>query len=234
MADGALWQLTATWMSGKTWQFEVSLTSTVGELRRRIMLASGGMRKITLIVDNNNATLEGHTDTEQLTHFAALGLAVGAHLTVVVSEAPDESAAWLLTDAELTAFVRPESRAACSELQSMSLDGCKRIGDEGLRALSAGCPNLQHINLQMCKQISDEGLRALSMGCPKMEHIEVSDCEQISDDGLRALIAGCPNLQYIKFTSLSGVAKVYRPATTAFRNGSRAVRSAKSFIIECL
>ena len=40
-ANDELWQLAVTWMSGKTWQFEMSCTSTLGELRRRVMLASG-------------------------------------------------------------------------------------------------------------------------------------------------------------------------------------------------
>ena len=69
--------------SGKILQFDVSHASTVGELRRRIMLASGGMQKITLMVENT--IFDG--DTEQLIHFTALGLDHGAQLTVVVSEA---------------------------------------------------------------------------------------------------------------------------------------------------
>ncbi len=89
MADGALWQLTARWMSVKAWQFDVCHTSTVGELRRRIMLASGGMQKITLMVENSTL----HGDEEQLAHFAALGLDHGAELTAVVSEVLDTTAA---------------------------------------------------------------------------------------------------------------------------------------------
>ncbi len=88
MADRALWQLTATWMSGRVLQLDVSRTSTVRELRRRLMLASGGMQKITLMVEN--MILDG--DTGQLNHFAALGLEDGAQLTVVVSEELDTSA----------------------------------------------------------------------------------------------------------------------------------------------
>ncbi len=76
---------------GSSWQFDVPHTSTVGSLRRRIMLASGGMRKITMMVENTN--LQG--DAEQLSHFAAPGLGHGAQLTVVVSEALDASAAQL-------------------------------------------------------------------------------------------------------------------------------------------
>ncbi len=50
MVQGELWHLSATWMSGKTWELDVSHASTIGELRRRIMLASGSLRKVVLMV----------------------------------------------------------------------------------------------------------------------------------------------------------------------------------------
>ncbi len=96
-------------MSGATLQFDVSHNRTIGELRRLIMLASGSMRnKIHLMV--KNTLLEG--DKEPLTHFAAQGLYHGAHLTVVVSEELEASAALLLTDAELGASSRQLSAQA--------------------------------------------------------------------------------------------------------------------------
>ena len=107
MTDGARLQLTASWLSGKIWQLDVPHISTVGELRRRIMLASGGMQKITLLVEST--ILDG--DTEQLIHFAAIGLDHGAQLTVVVSEVLDTFAAQLLTDDDLTAFVHQDGMA---------------------------------------------------------------------------------------------------------------------------
>jgi hypothetical protein len=61
----------------------VSCASTVGELRRRIMLVSGSWGKITLIIENTSLDV----DSEQLEHFAACGLRNGSELTVVVSEA---------------------------------------------------------------------------------------------------------------------------------------------------
>ena len=70
MAACALWQLTATWMSGKTVQFHIDSNSTAGELRRRIMLVSGGMQKVALLVEKT--ALEGND--KPLSHFKAQGL----------------------------------------------------------------------------------------------------------------------------------------------------------------
>ena len=101
MAACALWQLTATWMSGETVQFHIDSNSTAGELRRRIMLVSGGMQKVALLVEKT--ALEGND--KPLSHFKAQGLDNGAELTIVVSQMMDASAAKMLTNAELTAFL---------------------------------------------------------------------------------------------------------------------------------
>ncbi len=120
MAGSEFWQLTAYWLSGKAWQFDVSPASTIGELRRLIMLASGSMQKIPLLVESES--LEG--ENEPLTHFAEQGLDHGAQLTVVVSEVLDSIAARLLPDAELTGFIHQVSGADSLQLQSLSLGGC--------------------------------------------------------------------------------------------------------------
>ena len=118
MAACALWQLTATWMSGKTVQFHIDSNSTVGELRRRIMLASGGMQKVALMVENT--ALEGNH--EPLSYFKEEGLDDGAELTIVVSQVLDAAAAKMLTDAELTAFIRQSSGP---NLKDIDLHGCE-------------------------------------------------------------------------------------------------------------
>jgi hypothetical protein len=77
---GVLWNLAATLMSGKAWQFEISFASTLGELRRRVMLASGSWRKIALIIDNTSLD-------DDLAKLSECGLYNGAGLSIVVSEA---------------------------------------------------------------------------------------------------------------------------------------------------
>ncbi len=62
------------------------------------------MQKLALVLESTSL----EDDAEQLTHFAALGVDNGVQLTVVLSEVLDTSAAQLLTDAELAAFVHQD------------------------------------------------------------------------------------------------------------------------------
>ncbi len=50
MAGQESWTVSAEWMSGKTLMLQASPASTVGELKLRIMLASGGMKSIKLVL----------------------------------------------------------------------------------------------------------------------------------------------------------------------------------------
>ena len=150
-------ELKAIWMSGKTWEFNVSPTSTIGELRRGVMFASGGMRKVALLLETTS--LDG--DRVPLSDFKVQGLDDGAQLTVVVSVELDGSVALRLTDAELTGFVHQVARAGCQNMRSIDLGDCWQVGDEGVQAVAAGCPNLQNITLRGCQRVSHEGLRAL-------------------------------------------------------------------------
>ncbi len=74
--------VTATRMSGRTWHFNMSPTSTIGELRRRAMLASGGMQKVDVLVDTTR--LDG--EKEHLRHVEVQGLSDGVQLTLVLRE----------------------------------------------------------------------------------------------------------------------------------------------------
>ncbi len=87
-------------MSGETWTLHASPASTVGELRRRIMLASGGMKSIKLVL--GEAVLDRDSDE----HCNVQGFENGASLNIVVSSEFPEEAARRATDAELNAFVR--------------------------------------------------------------------------------------------------------------------------------
>ncbi len=52
MAGEESWHVSAVWASGETWALQASPASTVGELRRRIMLASGGMRTYCRLISH--------------------------------------------------------------------------------------------------------------------------------------------------------------------------------------
>ena len=109
------WRLTATWMSGKTWQFDIPPTSAISKLRRLVMLASGSMqRRVILVVADT--PLEG--DNEPLSYFLEQGLRDGAQLTIVVLKSVEHAARGDLTNAELAAFAM---QRAVLEVEHMNL-----------------------------------------------------------------------------------------------------------------
>ncbi|KAK2570091.1 F-box/LRR-repeat protein 20 [Acropora cervicornis] len=80
------------------------------------------------------------------------------------------------------------SRRCVGFLKSLSLKGCKSVGDTALRIFAQQCKNIEELCLEGCKRISD------SKGCTKLEYLNVSWCTQISSQGLKLLAQGCQNL----------------------------------------
>ncbi len=66
MAGQASWSVSAEWMSGKTWTLQASPASAVGKLWRRMMLASGSMRRTDLLL---GGVLLDRGDSNQLCNF---------------------------------------------------------------------------------------------------------------------------------------------------------------------
>ena len=91
------------------------------------------------------------------------------------------------------------------KLTSIVLSGCKKITDEGLKALAQSCAQLTGIGLLGCGKITDEGLKALSQSCVQFTSIVLSGCKKITKEGLKALARNC-----IQFTSivLAGCKKI--------------------------
>ena len=185
------WRLTATWMSGKTWQFDIPPTSAISKLRRLVMLASGSMqRRVIMVVADT--PLEG--DNEPLSYFLEQGLRDGAQLTIVVLESVEHAARADLTNAELAAFA---VQCAVLEVEHMKLKFCSQVTDEGVVPLCTSCPNLRGINVSFCQQVGDESLRALGTRCRNLQNIHLVACWRVSDEGLRALGEVCADLQKI-------------------------------------
>lgn len=77
-------------------------------------------------------------------------------------------------------------------LKSLSLRGCKSVGDQSLRTLAQHCHNIEHLDLSECKKITDLATIALSRYCSKLASINLDSCSQISDSSLKAVSDGCP------------------------------------------
>jgi hypothetical protein len=111
-------------------------------------------------------------------------------------------------------------------LQSLTLDGCERIGNSLVISLATHCPSLLHLNLRMCSRVmdgslvklahncaqlrslnlyrchgvTDAAIVALSESCKELQCLNVSLCRNITDFGIRAIESSCHNLQSLNLT----------------------------------
>ncbi|XP_060174942.1 F-box/LRR-repeat protein 12 [Lycium barbarum] len=86
-----------------------------------------------------------------------------------------------------------------SKLQSLHLDCCFRITDDGLSSAASGCSSLVILSLYRCS-VTDYGLEALSNFCLALEDLNLSYCSRISDSGIRAISQNCRHLRAIRIS----------------------------------
>ena len=89
----------------------------------------------------------------------------------------------------------------CPKLQSLNIDNCSNITDDGIRALANGLPQLQSLNISCCDKITDEGITALANGLPQLQSLNIDGCHKITDEGIRALASGLRQLQSLNTAS---------------------------------
>jgi len=111
--------------------------------------------------------------------------------------------------------------APLAPLQHLSLEGCWKITNEGIKVLSQTCRGLKTIKLSGCYKLSDDALKFLSDNCYGMEKwrlarlpaisnngleyiahlrgtslriLDVSACP-VGNEGIAAILSGCPRLE---------------------------------------
>ncbi|KAK7278801.1 hypothetical protein RJT34_23837 [Clitoria ternatea] len=114
-------------------------------------------------------------------------------------------------------------------LESLNLNGCQKISDTGIEAITSCCPqlksfsiywnvrvtntalvhivrNCKHIidlNISGCKNISDQGVRLVADNYPGLESLNLTRCVKVTDDGLKQLLLKCLFLQNLNLYALS-------------------------------
>ncbi len=166
------------------------------ELRRRIMLASGAMRRTNLVL--GDMFLDSNSDPL----CNVQGLQNRASLTMVVSGEFDILAAREVTDSEWNAFVCQFTQA--SEIQCMCLNGCLQVSDNGIGALSVSLPTMQIIDLRGTK-VTNAGIEALAKYCTSLTEICLYNCQQVPDEGIIALAETCKSLSTVNLGSCGKV-----------------------------
>nr|KAG5708460.1 hypothetical protein BaRGS_026187 [Batillaria attramentaria] len=82
-------------------------------------------------------------------------------------------------------------------LRFLSLNGCFRVQDSGLRVLSerGGLPSLQHLDLSGCLNLTGAGVARLVEACPTLDHAHLFYCDNLFPDPFPTTASGCRNLQ---------------------------------------
>ncbi|XP_022080969.1 F-box/LRR-repeat protein 5-like [Acanthaster planci] len=84
-----------------------------------------------------------------------------------------------------------------SQLEFLSLAGCYRITDDGLRYLAGngGQPRLRYLDLSGCLSVTSTGLNQLAAACTSLDHEEFFYCDNILEGPYADTASGCQNLQ---------------------------------------
>ncbi|KAK2454527.1 RNI superfamily protein [Trifolium repens] len=113
--------------------------------------------------------------------------------------------------------------------ESLNLNGCQKISDTGIEAITSCCPHLKifsvywnvrvtdtgllhtvtnckHIvdlNISGCKNISDRGAQLVAENYPKLESLNLTRCVKLTDVGLKQLLQKCLSLQSLNLYAVS-------------------------------
>ncbi len=84
-----------------------------------------------------------------------------------------------------------------SQLEFLSLAGCFKVTDDGLRLLATngGLPRLKHLDLSGCLNVTSAGLNQLAAVCHGIDHEEFFYCDNILEGPYPDTASGCQNLQ---------------------------------------
>ncbi|XP_050207150.1 F-box/LRR-repeat protein 12 [Mercurialis annua] len=91
-----------------------------------------------------------------------------------------------------------------SKLNSLHLDCCFGLTDNGLSLVTTSCPSLTVISLSPCN-ITDVGLETLANAYPALKEINLSYCPFVSDCGLKSISQRCSQLQAVKISHCMGI-----------------------------
>lgn len=82
-----------------------------------------------------------------------------------------------------------------SALESLNLDQCPFVNDEGLDSIAVGCSQMVHLSLAFT-QITDKGLYYL-MQCSQLRSLRIPYCRNVEGPGLIALSKACTWFQFV-------------------------------------
>lgn len=91
----------------------------------------------------------------------------------------------------------------CAQLRSLSLSGCKRIGNTGVLTLSTRCRRLLKLNLTRLPLVDDLALSTMVQANPALEELRLYAASQYNDQPLIQCAKSCAQLRVLDCTGLN-------------------------------
>ncbi|XP_074307028.1 F-box protein At3g58530 [Silene latifolia] len=134
-------------------------------------------------------------------------------------------------------LIKNKCSSSLENLEILNLNGCQKISDKGIEAITSACPTLRvfsvywnvrvtevsiqnlvkycknviDLNLSGCKNISDRSMQLIADSYHELESLNITRCIKITDDGLKCILSKCPSLQSLNLYALSSLTdKVYK------------------------
>ncbi|CAN8279916.1 unnamed protein product [Cochlearia groenlandica] len=92
----------------------------------------------------------------------------------------------------------------CPKLKVFSIYWNVRVTDASIRHLVENCRNIIDLNLSGCKSLTDKGLQLVAESYQDLESLNITRCVKITDDGLLQVLHKCSSLQTLNLYALSG------------------------------
>ncbi|KAF7818919.1 F-box protein [Senna tora] len=85
-------------------------------------------------------------------------------------------------------------------LQSLNLNGCQKISDKGIEAITSCCPQLKCFSIYWNVRVTDAGLIHLVKNCKRVVDLNLSGCKNISDRSLEFVADNYSDLESLNLT----------------------------------
>ncbi|KAE8674292.1 F-box protein [Hibiscus syriacus] len=95
-------------------------------------------------------------------------------------------------------------KSKCSEslqdLESLNLNGCQKISDEGIEYITSCCPKLKVFSIYWNVRVTDIGVKHLVKNCKYIVDLNFSGCKQLSDKSLQLVADNYQELESLNLT----------------------------------
>lgn len=85
-------------------------------------------------------------------------------------------------------------------LTSLNLNGCQKISDTGIEAITSCCPQLKTFSVYWNVRVTDTGILHTVKNCKHIVDLNISGCKNITDRGVQLVADNYPNLQSLNLT----------------------------------